>query len=307
MAPLTFASRKVEAAAYRMARRSASAPRPASVEVEIHSVDLPTQDIEADLPESTREILERVVELSRRDVSEVMTPRSAIIALPASVSAQEAALAFRETGRSRIPLFGENRDDIVGILHIKDLFAEMVEPGTSPPSPRKLARPAYCVPETKNANELLAELRSRRTHLAIVLDEYGGVAGLTTLEDLIEHLVGPIDDEHDIPTPVDPVVPLGGSLYEVDAALPLDQLNERLGLHLPTDGDFQTVGGFVFNTLGRLPEVGDSLRHNGAYFTIIEVGDHSIRRLRLDLEPGPVDGGHLAVGSGQRSDVGPPS
>ena len=109
------------------------------------------------------------------------------------------------------------------------------------------------MPETKNASDLLNELRARRSQIAIVLDEYGGVAGLVTLEDLLEALVGPIDDEHDVPTPEDPVVPLGGSRYEVDAAVPLEEINDRLGLHLPTDGDFQTVGGFAFNALGRLP------------------------------------------------------
>ena len=119
-----------------------------------------------------------------------------------------------------------------------------------------------------------------------MLDEYGGVAGLVTLEDLLEALVGPIDDEHDVPTPEDPVVPLGGSRYEVDATVPLEDLNDRLGLHLPTNGDFQTVGGFAFNTLGRLPAKGDSFRSDGIEFTVIEVGDHSIRRVQLDLVQG---------------------
>src|SRR5262249_32833303 len=136
-----------------------------------------------------------------------------------------------------------------------------------------------------NAYELLNEFRLKRTQIAIVLDEYGGVAGLVTLEDLVEELVGPIDDEHDIPTPPDPVVPLGGSNYEVDATLPLELLNDRLSLHLPTNGDFSTVGGLAFHSLGRLPEPGTSFRANGVEFIILEIGEHSIRRLRIDVQP----------------------
>ena len=216
-----------------------------------------------------------------------MTPRSQITTLPSSVSARAAAEAFRASGKSRIPLYGENRDDIVGILFAKDLFPRMTD-ADDPDAvvvPRKLARPAYCVPETKNAYDLLEEFRAKRTQIAIVLDEYGGVAGLISLEDLLEELVGAIDDEHDVPTPSDPVVPLGGSRFEVDASLDVESLNERLGLRLPTDGDFLTLGGFAFHELGRLPEPGASFRYGGIEFRIVEVADHSIRRVRLDLQP----------------------
>src|SRR5262249_30886843 len=161
-------------------------------------------------------VLQNVVDLTRRDVSELMTPRSAMVTVPASASARAVAQVFRDTGKSRIPVFGENRDDILGILFAKDLFNRMTETESlDAVSLRKLIRPAYCVPETKNAFELLDEFRSRRTQIAIVLDEYGVVAGLVTLEDLLEELVGAIDDEHDVPTPVDPLRPLGGARYEV--------------------------------------------------------------------------------------------
>jgi CBS domain containing-hemolysin-like protein len=286
MFPLTAVARGAEALAYRRSRRLAAAPRPASVEVEIHSAPPgEAEDIEAELPESARAALERVVELSRLDVSEVMTPGAAILALPATVAAREAARAFVDSGHSRIPLYGEHRDDIIGVLYAKDLFARLLDDGPDAPSPRVLARPPLFVPETKNAFELLDEFRTRRVQMAIVLDEYGGVAGLITLEDLLEELVGPIDDEHDVPTPADPVVPLGGSRYEVDATVTLEDLNERLDLHLPTDGEFQTVGGLAFHALGRVPEPGATFRHDGVEFTILEVADHSIRRLRLDLQP----------------------
>ena len=129
------------------------------------------------------------------------------------------------------------------------------------------------------------ELRARRSQIAIVLDEYGGVAGLVTLEDLFEALVGPIDDEHDVPTPEDPVVPLGGSRYEVDATVGLEEINDRLGLRLPTDGDFLTLGGFAFNALGRLPSPGETFRAEGVEFTVVEVADHAIRRVQLEIVP----------------------
>ncbi|MEJ7637242.1 MAG: hemolysin family protein [Singulisphaera sp.] len=284
--PLTMATHLVETLASRIVRDADATPRPASVEVEIPSDGGDPEDPEAELPDSTRELFQRVVELTRCVVSDIMTPRSAIVALPASVSARSAAQTFRETGKSRIPLYGESRDDIIGILFAKDLFPRMTDPeGPDAVIPRDLVRPAYGVPESKNAYDLLDELRSQRTQIAIVLDEYGGVSGLISLEDLLEELVGPIDDEHDIPTPDDHVVPLDGARYEVDAALDLELLNDRLRIHLPTDGDYSTVGGFAFHALGRLPEPGDSFRHDGIEFTIVEVVEHSIRRVLVDLQP----------------------
>ena len=155
-------------------------------------------------PEGT---LERVVELEHRDVGELMTPRSAMIALPASTAGPEAARAIVGSGHSRIPLFGESRDDIVGVLYAKDLFSELAD-GSSLETirPRRIARQPLRVPETKRASDLIEEMRRQRVHLAIVLDEYGGVAGIVTLEDILEEIVGSIDDEYDIPTPDDPFV-----------------------------------------------------------------------------------------------------
>ncbi len=288
MFPLTSISHVIESWAYRYSRRAAHTPRPASVEVEIHrNGDDTENDIDADLPESTREMLERVVELARRDVSELMVPRSLMLALPATVTASEAARAFVASGYSRIPIFGVNRDDILGVLYAKDLFAHQVASAEGEPelAPASWFAPRLCVPETKNANDLLQEFQSRRLQIAIVLDEYGGVAGLITLEDLLEELVGPIDDEHDRPSPTDTVVPIGGSLYEIDASLTIEELNEELDLRLPTDEDFSTLGGLVFTTVGHLPEPGDSFRREGIEFTVLEVVDRSIRRVRLDLSP----------------------
>jgi CBS domain containing-hemolysin-like protein len=283
MLPFTAVTRGIEAFAYRRSGLADAPPRPQSVEIEIHSTDPEEDDLENELPESARDMMERVIEMGRRHAYELMTPRSAMLTLPAAVSPAQAARAFIDSGYSRIPLFGETRDDIVGVLYAKDLFAAF---NTSPgPAviPRKLAREPIYIPETKNAAELLDELRSRRVQLAIVLDEYGGVAGLITLEDLLEELVGEIDDEHDQPGPADPVVPLGDDSYEVDASIPLEDLNERLHLRLPTDEDYATLGGLAFTTLGHLPEPGATFEREGVAFTVLHVEGRSIRRLRLDL------------------------
>jgi CBS domain containing-hemolysin-like protein len=282
-APLTAVGIAAEWVISKLGGRPDDPPRPASVEVEIPPDEDHPDEEEPDLPEPVRDMLERVVELSRMDVSEVMVPRSAMVMRPATIGAREAADLFRSTGLSRIPLYGANRDDIVGILYAKDLFPALLDAkDPAEVSPRRLARPAYFVPETKRCDELLEELRSQRLQIAIVLDEYGGVAGLVTLEDLFEEIVGPIDDEHDRPSG-DAVRPLGPSSYEVAASIPLEELNERLGLHLPTDGEATTVGGYAFHALGRLPEPGTTFRENGIQFTVLEVADHSIRRVKLDL------------------------
>jgi len=287
--PATLASGAIESLAYQIGAPPDEPPRPTSVEVEIHSaVDAEEVD-ETDLPEPTRHMLERVVELSRRDVSEVMTPRSAIVSMPATVNARQAARTFRETGRSRIPLFGENRDDIAGVLYSKDLFSKVEDGGGfEGVQVAGLVRRAFFVPESKNAGELLEEFRELRIQLAIVMDEYGGVAGLVTLEDLLEELVGPIHDEHDSADSDDPIVALGESRYEVDAAIDLDDLNQRLGLRLPTNGAFHTVGGFAFHMLGHLPDTGTSFRFGGAEFTVLQVSEHSIKRILVDQHPSEV-------------------
>ena len=285
--PLIFGLRQVERLVESLSGGSRSPHRPAHLQLELPVEDDATDvDGEPNLPESARVLLQQAILLTRTDVSELMTPRSAIVSLPSTVAAAEAAATFRRTGLSRVPIFEESRDDIVGILYAKDLFAHMTEARTPYAiSPRDLVQPALFVPESKNAYDLLEEMRIERRHFAIVLDEYGSVAGVVSLENLLEELVGPIDDEHDIPAPADPVRALGGSRYELDAALPLDELNDRLGLQLPTDAEFQTIGGLVFHELGRLPAKGDKVNAFGVAFTVIELSDHTIRRMVIDLAP----------------------
>ena len=283
--PMTALAQGIEWLAYQTSGPADSPPRPASVEVEIMpDVDHP-EDVETDVSSTTRALLEHVVGLTRLTVTEIMTPRARIKLLPETISAQRAAQTFQETGLSRIPMFGENSDHIVGILYAKDLFPKMVAAAATSETvvPHKLRREAYVVPESMNANLLLAEFRARRSQIAIVVNEYGGLAGLITLEDLFEQLVGPIDDEHDIPTSDDRIRAVDETRFEVDATVPLGQINHRFRLHLPTDGQFQTMGGYAFNELGRLPKPGETFQANGVQITILEVVERSIRRVLMEL------------------------
>jgi CBS domain containing-hemolysin-like protein len=286
LSPLTFLTKKLEAILYgHTSNGSSASPRPPSVEVELNpgSRSEPAL-VDTELPDSTRAMLSSAIELASRDVANVMTPRASMVAMPASITVHDAARTFIETGLSRIPLYGEHRDDIVGILYGKDLLPFLVEAaGASNIPVRKLARPPLFVPETKNATELLDELRHQRVQMAIVLDEYGSVAGLVTLEDLLEHIVGPIDDEHDLQPRRKPIVHLGGPLYEIDGSVALEELNEALGFNLPTDGDFQTIGGLAQGSLGRIPSNGAHFEAGGGQFTVLEMADHSVRRLLVRI------------------------
>jgi CBS domain containing-hemolysin-like protein len=285
--PLTIGAEAIERVVEWWSGLNKNGRRPASLEVEVPSESEDDEDQEPEIPERARDLLSSVVELTRTNVSEIMQPRSAIVALPVTVTAEEAAEAFRKSGRSRIPLYGANRDDVVGMLLAKDLLNRMAaEKDASRVVPAEIARPAYCVPETKNAFQLLEDMRFRRAPMAIILDEYGGVAGLVTIEDLLEQLVGPIHDEYDAPAPADPIVPLGGSKFEIDASVALEDLNDRFDVHLPTDEEYQTIGGLALHKLGRLPEPGATFRYEGLDFKVLEVSNRSIRRLEMDLRPG---------------------
>ncbi len=298
-APLTFGLRQVEHLVGSFAADPRSVHRPAHLQVEVPGEDEATaQDDEPELSQSARALVQQAILLTRTDVGTLMKPRSSIVSLPSTVSAAEAAKTFRRTGLSRVPIFEESRDDIVGILYAKDLFGRMTEARPLHAiTPRDLVRPALFVPESKNAYDLLEEMRLERRHFAIVLDEYGGVAGLVSLEDLLEELVGPIDDEHDFLPSADPVRKLGGSLYDVDAAMTLEEVNERFNLQLPTDAEFQTIGGLVFHELGRLPAQGDSVNAFAVAFSVVEVSDHTIRRLMIDLAPAGATASHQPSGS----------
>jgi len=209
----------------------------------------------------------------------VMTPRTEIDALPIEATLDETIALVAESGRSRYPVFEETIDNIVGIILAKDLIPVL----RSPPaefSLRAIVRPVHVVPGSREVEEVLSDFKRLKEHLAIVLDEYGGTAGLVTMEDLLEEIVGEILDEYD-EAPEHPERE-GADLVIVPGSTNIGELNERFGLNVPDD-DYTTIGGFVFGALGRLPVKGDRTTAGGAVFTVREMDGRRVETLAVDL------------------------
>jgi len=208
----------------------------------------------------------------------VMTPRTAIVALPAEASLAEAADRVAAAGRSRYPVTGESLDDVVGIVHAKDILRGLLSGSEAPV--QDIARPAFFVPGTREVEDVLADMKRQKVHLAIVLDEFGGTAGLVTMEDLLEEIVGPIYDEYDQP-------PAPGAAASAAAGAPIvagnteiADVNRLLRLHLD-DANYTTIGGLIFGQLGRLPKVGDRVNLQGATFEILEMDGRRVGKVRV--------------------------
>jgi putative hemolysin len=213
---------------------------------------------------------------------EIMTPRRDIAGLPLTASLEETLALVTEEGHSRIPVYRDGIDDVVGILLVKDLLSYVTrEPREAEASfdIAALMREPYFVPDTKPIGELLAELRRRSVHMAILLDEFGGTEGLVTLEDMIEEIVGDIYDEHDVPEETPFEVTAAGDVI-MDGGASIFEVNERFGLSLP-EADFDTVGGFVFGELGRVPVEGDVVPIEAGTIHVDAVEDRRILRVRL--------------------------
>ncbi len=283
-APTLFGARLVEAFLRWSTGRT---PEPTSeeaeeaLEEEIRSI-VSEGHREGLLEEDTREMIESVMELADVTVAEIMTPRTYMLSLSSSSSLDEAVRFILDSGHTRIPIYGRSRDDIVGVLHTKDVLAELVKPVTERRPLVELLRPPFFVPERKPVDELLTEFQRNRNHLAIVLDEFGGVSGLATIEDAIEEIVGEIADEYDDAL-VDGIKQLGDLTYEALATVHIDELNERLGISLPDDQDFDTIGGFVFHELGRIPEVGEELVRQDVRIKILDSSRRRIDRVVLEV------------------------
>ncbi len=202
-----------------------------------------------------RRMLRGLLELSGQTVRELMTPRLDVTALPVEASAREAIDLIARTGYSRIPVFEESLDRVVGVVYAKDLLA-YIAPGQVMPRLHDIARPPYLVPDSKRADELLADMRRDQVHLAIAVDEYGGTAGVVTVEDLLEEIVGAIVDEYDVPEA--PFERVSEDVVVVDASVTIGELNELFGTEIESD-DFDTVGGLIATELGRLAVPGDEV------------------------------------------------
>jgi CBS domain containing-hemolysin-like protein len=230
-------------------------------------------------------MLEGVFEFSEKNAREVMTPRTDIVALPAGVSLAEAADQVAAAGRSRYPVYGESLDDIVGTVHAKDILRGL-RAGTKG-TVKDILRPAFFVPGTREVEDVLADMKRQKVHLAIVLDEFGGTAGLVTMEDLLEEIVGPIYDEYDR-APPSPAASGAHPAPAAGAAGPpvlaggteVREVNRLLGLALD-DSDYTTIGGLLFGALGRLPKVGDRVPVPGAAFEIVEMDGRRVGKVRV--------------------------
>jgi putative hemolysin len=233
-----------------------------------------------------RELIESIIEFGDTLAREIMVPRPDMVTLSATASVSSALDSAIEHGYSRFPVTGDSLDEVRGIAYTKDLMRVERE-GRGHQLIADLVRPAHFVPETKPVARLMREMQSGKYHMAILVDEYGGIAGLVTLEDCIEELVGEIFDEYDIED--SEVERLGDGDLRVDGGLSIDELNELLGLELP-DSDWDTVGGFLLGRLGHVPQEGEHVDHNGQKFTVEKMEGHRIARVRVTRPPERADG-----------------
>ncbi len=232
---------------------------------------------EAELTEAQSELLTRAIGLGDLRVSEIMVARPDITWLDRGATLEQLRDAARHTGHSRFPVRGDNEDDVLGTVHVKDLL-QVAQDGWDASTVDDVVTAPITVPETFPIRRLLGELRQRNRTFAIVIDEYGGTAGIVTLEDVLEELVGEIEDEFD--RDVRTLRRLGAGRYLVHGTLRADRLEDLLGLQL-AEGDYETVAGFVLHELGRIPEIGDDLVHDGWRFTVTNMSGHRINELQL--------------------------
>jgi putative hemolysin len=233
-----------------------------------------------EIEQGEQEMLYKVFDFADKEVADVMVPRPEVVALSIDLPPEECLQAVIESPYTRYPVFRETLDDIVGILHVRNLFSALNDQGFANVRIEELVRPAYIVPETKDLAALLAEFRRTNQHMAVVVDEYGTTAGIATLEDLLEEIVGEIEDEFDLPD--ESVERVDENTIRIGGTFPIDDFNEQFGTSLPAE-DYHTVAGFVFGLLGRAGEAGDEVEHEGMRLRVLEVEGSRIEKLEVDL------------------------
>jgi len=229
--------------------------------------------------EEEKEMIESVIELSDTRVEEIMTPRTEIVAVSKDADIDAVLAAIRARGHSRIPVYGKTIDTILGLLYAKDLLQRDED---TPFELTGIMRKALFIPESKPVRELLREFQEQKVHIAVVLDEYGGTAGLVTIEDILEELVGEITDEYDRTAPAE-LKRIDDNTVEVDARMRIDDLNDQLKIELPEDENFETIGGFVFSRMGRIPKIGEHCEHDNIGIDVVAAEPRRVTRLRLNI------------------------
>jgi CBS domain containing-hemolysin-like protein len=280
--PLVWSARGVDALLHRIAGRVPQQADEESIEEEIRTI-VSEGHREGLLEEEAREMIEGVSERGDAAVSHIMTPRTEMHMLQVNMPWDEVVESIIDSGHTRVPVYDKTRDDIVGILYSKDLLPELAKSADEPRRPLgELLRKPPFVPETKPVDDLLKWFQKSRTHIAVVLDEYGSVSGLVTIEDVLEEIVGEIDDEYDEQTEVK-IRKLDDDVCEALGRAHVDEINAVMGFELPENEEFDTIGGFVFAEFGRVPTPGESITwQDSVRLTVLEASRRRVNRVRLE-------------------------
>jgi len=237
------------------------------------------------IEDDERQMIHSVFELGDTFAREVMVPRTEMIYIERHKTLRQALSLGLRSGFSRIPVIGENSDDVIGIVFLKDIVRRVFDrrDAEQTETVESLMRPAFMVPDSKQVDELLKDMQAARTHMAIVVDEYGGTAGIVTIEDVLEEIVGEIRDEHDTPEAADqPLREIAGGMVEAEGRCPIADVNARLELHLPEDEGFDTIAGFVLSALGRVPETGATFESHGVRVRVLAATPTAVKRVAME-------------------------
>jgi CBS domain containing-hemolysin-like protein len=280
--PLAWCAHGADILLFRIMGRGGQRADEESIEEEIRTI-VSEGHREGLLEEEAREMIEGVIELGDANVSHIMTPRTDIHMVQLNTPWEEVVESVIESGHTRVPVYDKSRDDITGILYIKDLLPELAKaPGESGRSLAELLRKPLFVPDTKPVDDLLKVFQKSRTHVAVVLDEYAGVSGLVTIEDVLEEIVGEIDDEYD-PQAEAAIRKIDEDVCEALGRTHIHEINELMAFDLPEDADFDTIGGFVFAEFGRVPTAGETITWQDAVrVTVLEASRRRVNRVRLE-------------------------
>ncbi len=235
---------------------------------------------EGAIEEEEKKLLHRIFEFGDTEVSEAMVPRTELVAISEDATAADAMKLVSENGFSRYPVIRENIDNIQGVLYIKDLLITMAQTDITNLSISNFMREAYYVPENKMVTQLLDEMRKQKFHIAVVVDEYGGTAGLVTLENIMEEIVGGLQDEFEVIKAEKDVEVIDEKTFVVAGQTPVDEISELIGVELKSE-DFNTLGGYVFGLFGRLPKVGEQVRTHALRFLVMEVEERKIAKVKI--------------------------
>jgi CBS domain containing-hemolysin-like protein len=239
---------------------------------------------EGEIEEEERQMIDKVFDFADKDAADVMVARPDVVALSVDLPAEDAVAAVLDSPFTRYPVYRRTLDDIVGVLHVRDVFSAIYDRGLPNVKLEDLVRPAYIVPETKDLASLLQDFRRASNHFAIVVDEYGAMVGVCTLEDLLEEIVGEIEDEFDVPE--EQIVQIDDDTWRLDGMFPIEEFNDRFKTTLPEE-DYHTMAGFVFGRLGRAPEPGDDVSQDGMRFDVLEVDGNRIEKLAVTFVERP--------------------